>query len=67
MDKSTAFYASLSIHGLHSIQLRLAASHLQDAHPVGVSQDLLGLLIVAIPNLGGGYEQLEWIVFLRVE
>ena len=38
---------------------------LEDAHPVGVAEDLVGFMIVAIPDVGRGHEHFKWILFIE--
>lgn len=42
-------------------------SHLEDTHPVCVSQDLVGLIVVAVTDICGGNEQLKGVIFLQVQ
>ena len=46
---------------------RARETHLQDAHAVGVPQDLVRLVVVAVADVGGGDEQLEGVVLLQVQ
>ena len=40
-------------------------SHLQDAHPKGVSEDLVRLLVVAVPNVRACYEQFKRVILVN--
>ena len=42
-------------------------THLEDAHAVRVAQDLVRVAVVAVPDAGGGHEQREGVLRLRVQ
>lgn len=43
------------------------ATHLEDAHAESVAQDLVGLIVVAVPNVCGRHEQFKGVILLYVQ
>lgn len=43
------------------------ASHLQDAHAVGVSQDLVCLVVVTIADVGRSDEEFKRVVLIQIQ
>lgn len=41
--------------------------YLQDAHAEGVAQDFVGVVVIAVADVGGGHEQREGVLLLGVQ
>ena len=65
---NSAIETNVPILSRHTQQIwRDGFKILQHAHPVGVAQNLVGFLVVAKADVGGGDEQVEGIVFVYVQ
>lgn len=42
-------------------------THLQNTHAKSIAQDLVGLVVVAVANVCGGYEEFKGVILLDVQ
>ena len=59
-----------TLHSLHSSRKEVGGQGLkilQNAHPKGVTEHLVGLLVVSVTNLSGGDEHLKGVVLVGIK
>lgn len=53
--------------GSHCVYSQRGGTHLQDAHAVGVSQDLVCLVVVTVSDVGCSDEEFKRVVLIQIQ